>query len=312
MADRNQPLVRTDDVDWDYVDKGTRGNPYLPIMATSQLEEAMQKGLLVLKDGLSLPLPDFVLALNEYLPPGSYYNVDREYSSYIASLFTEESIASFCDLAAFYQKAAEVYLFVALKLDGLDNDLIGSNLGFSPAPLSRRSIYQERSVLGLEIVFIRIQACHIEEMSIDDLGLLRQLQSDKAPDVTDDALSLVADTIQSVVREYDAQGLPYPDQNLTSNSAGMLFDPNAVQIVCLNIMRYEDDGSLKDAEEAAFYTRMDYLLDILPAFVEKAGKTLGMPVMFKITEGTFENKPYQDDDWYTIGSWGVSPDPEGF
>lgn len=288
--------------DMNLVSQGLRGSPNMPNTTASQLKVAWEKGLLVidLKPGQSES--DF-----------TWENAMTDISIYNPPQFTQESIDDYLKLSAYYQKALDVYMLKAIRLDLLDQQLKDADIGFVAVPPERRSVFQDQTTLEIETLYVRVAECHIERMSIEEISLLRQLFFENKTEITDQAIELVSKTMHEVIRQYDYQGLPYADDvtvNFPGSSAQIGYNPNAIIIAFPNCEVYTEDGRLTGEQEDLFFQRTDYLIKHLPEVQIKAENTLNMPVMFIITEGTLLNSPENEYVTFTISSRGVIPEPQ--
>jgi hypothetical protein len=291
----------TTEADMNLVSQGLRGSPNMPSTTASQLKVAWEKGLLVIDLQPGQSESDF-----------TWDNIIADDSEYNPPQFTQQSISEYLNLSAYYQKAIDVYLLTALRLDLLDQRLKNADIGFVAVPPEKRSTFQDQTTLKIETLYIRVAECHIERMSVEDISLLRQLFSANKTVITDQAIELVSRTMREVIRQYDYLGMPYADDAIISfpgSSAQIGYNPNAVLIVFPNCEVYTDEGKLTDEQERLFFARTDYLIKQLPKVQSEAEKALNMPVMLVITEGTLINDPENEYATYTISSRGIIPEP---
>jgi hypothetical protein len=290
------------------------GNPFMPRLAPNQQKMAVEKGLLVLRPGITLPRPKYSLEYEELLAPGSWIDDSHEYDAYMRDAYTEKSIDGFILLAAYYQKAAEVYFLRKLRLDIVEQQLLAADIGYPVIATDRISIFQERSALKLKTLYIRISSCHLEYLSADDITILRRLYSENGIVIDDRAMELISRTVTDVVVEYDEDGERYPKHSYVGfygGSSGVSYDPNAVIIVFPNCEVFTEDGSLTDFEEQRYFQRREYLFNYLPKIQAVASRAAGMPVMIVITEGALLSYPEWEYISHTIDNdRGINPKPQ--
>lgn len=295
---------------------GLKGNPYLPKLAPNQQEMAVQKGLLTLKPGQSLPRAKYQKDYDENnLPPlGGWVDDTLEFEAYLREAFTEESVEDFIELAAYYQKTVEVYLLRTLRLDLIEEQLINAHIGFPVVYLERRSVYQDRSVLQLNTLYVRITSCHLEYINEDDIALLRQLHTVNGTRVDNEAVALASRTMSKTIIKYDSDGESYPPNTggaLFGGSDGVFYNPYSVVIAFINCEKYTENGELLDQEEELYIKRMDFLLGNLPKMLSIAENHLSMKVTFLIVEGLWNvNRPDWESVRYIIDNTsGMGPEP---
>jgi len=292
------------------------GNPFMPRLAPSQQKMAVDKGLLILKPGVTLPRKKYSMEYEELPAPGSWVDDSHEYDAYMRDAFTQVSIDNFIMLAAYYQKAAEVYLLRTLRLDIVEQQLVTAGIGYPVIAPDRISVFQDRSTLQLNTLYIRISNCHLEHMSIDDIKKLRSFYIENGVVIDDRAVDLVSRTISEVVVDYDDEGELYPNKSYVSfygGSSGVSYNPNAAIIAFPNCEVFAEDGSLSDLEEQRYFLRRNYLLNYLPKIQAAAEKVLAMPVMMIITEGALLSYPEWEYISHTIDNGrGIYPKPSEY
>jgi hypothetical protein len=242
---------------------------------------------------------------------------------------TEESWREYRELSAYYRKAFEVYALKTLRLDLLDKELKNSNLGFVLVPEEKRSEQQNNTSLKLDCLYIYSRGYNIEYMSQEDIDTLRRLEAENKTVITDEALELISRSFKDVIRQYDSlNGQPYPDdmmRDMPGSTSGVGTNLNSLIIMVPNVEIYGDDGS-EIPENAELYAKREkYLLKRLPELYDEYTEKLGMKVNFIITYGGRGSKlglkydlntstyieAVVGDEFarYTIGSWGIHPEP---